>query len=108
LSADRYGRSSRAILRQGIETHGGQVFKTAGDAFFAAFTTPWLALDAALAVQQALQAEAWSPQSPIRGRERAYAQRDPGLTDMKVNPRLRSLHADPRWHTFLRKRGFTD
>ena len=27
------------ILRQGIETHGGQVFKTAGDAFFAAFTT---------------------------------------------------------------------
>jgi len=26
------------ILRQGIETHGGRVFKTAGDAFFAAFT----------------------------------------------------------------------
>ena len=56
------------ILRQGIETHGGHVFKTAGDAFFAAFTTPWLALDAALAMQQALQAEAWPPQSPIRVR----------------------------------------
>ena len=56
------------ILRQGIEAHGGHVFKTAGDAFFAAFTTPWLALDAALAMQQALQAEAWPPQSPIRVR----------------------------------------
>jgi class 3 adenylate cyclase len=42
--------------------------KTTGDAFFAAFTTPWLALDAALAMQQALQAEAWPPQSPIRVR----------------------------------------
>ena len=56
------------ILRQGIETHGGHVFKTAGDAFFAAFTTPWHALEAALAMQQALQAEAWPPQSPIRVR----------------------------------------
>ena len=46
------------ILRRSIEAHGGHVFKTAGDAFFAAFTTPWLALDAALAMQQALQAEA--------------------------------------------------
>ena len=56
------------ILRQGITTHGGHVFKTAGDAFFAAFTTPWLALDAALAIQQALQAEEWPPLTPIRVR----------------------------------------
>ena len=56
------------ILRQGIETHRGHVFKTAGDAFFAAFTAPWLALDAALAMQQALQSEAWPLQSPIRVR----------------------------------------
>ena len=56
------------ILRQGIEAHGGHVFKTAGDAFFAAFTTPWHALDAALAMQQVLQIEAWPPQSPIRVR----------------------------------------
>jgi TolB-like protein/class 3 adenylate cyclase/tetratricopeptide (TPR) repeat protein len=56
------------ILRQSIEMHGGHVFKTAGDAFFAAFTTPGLAVDAALAMQQALQAEAWLPQSPIRVR----------------------------------------
>jgi TolB-like protein/class 3 adenylate cyclase/Flp pilus assembly protein TadD len=57
-----------AILRQAIEARGGHVFKTAGDAFFAAFATPWLALEAALAVQQALHAEAWPPQTPIRVR----------------------------------------
>ncbi len=28
--------------------------------------------------------------------ERAYAQRDPGLTEMMLNPNLRSLHDDPR------------
>ena len=37
--------------------------------------------------------------------ERAYVQRDPGLADMKTNPRLRSLHTDPRWEAFLRKMG---
>jgi TolB-like protein/class 3 adenylate cyclase/cytochrome c-type biogenesis protein CcmH/NrfG len=57
-----------AILRQGIEARDGHVFKTAGDAFFAVFATPWLALEAALAVQQALQSEDWPPQTPIRVR----------------------------------------
>jgi TolB-like protein/class 3 adenylate cyclase/Flp pilus assembly protein TadD len=56
------------IVHQGVETHAGHVFKAAGDAFFAAFTTPWLALNAALAMQHALQAEAWPAQSPIRVR----------------------------------------
>jgi len=56
------------ILRRSIEAHGGHVFKTAGDAFFAAFTTPWHALNAALAMQQALHAEPWPPLSPIRVR----------------------------------------
>jgi serine/threonine-protein kinase len=40
--------------------------------------------------------------------ERAYAQRDPGLTETKVSPRLRSLHADPRWGAFLKKMGLED
>jgi tetratricopeptide (TPR) repeat protein len=40
--------------------------------------------------------------------ERAYAQRDPGLADMKNNPRLRSLHGDPRWAAFLKKMGLED
>jgi len=35
--------------------------------------------------------------------ERAYAQRDPGLSMMKVDPLLHYLHADPRWQPFLEK-----
>jgi TolB-like protein/Tfp pilus assembly protein PilF len=38
--------------------------------------------------------------------ERAYAQRDPGLCEIKSSPPLRSLHVDPRWAAFLRKMGF--
>ena len=37
--------------------------------------------------------------------ERAYVERDTGLTDMKTNPRLRSLHGDQRWDAFLEKMG---
>lgn len=37
--------------------------------------------------------------------ERAYAQRDPGLTEIQTNSRLRSLHDDPRWSAFLKKMG---
>jgi tetratricopeptide (TPR) repeat protein len=40
--------------------------------------------------------------------ERAYAERDPGLSWTMVDPLLRSLHADSRWDPFLRKMGFTD
>ncbi len=48
-----------AILRTVIEAHGGHVFKTVGDAFCAVFTSAPDALEAALAAQRALQAEAW-------------------------------------------------
>jgi tetratricopeptide (TPR) repeat protein len=37
--------------------------------------------------------------------DRAYAQRDGGLAEMKPSTRLRSLHGDPRWGAFLRKMG---
>jgi len=57
-----------AIVRHGVDARGGHVFKTAGDAFCAAFATPWHALEAALAVQQTLRAEAWPAQAPIRVR----------------------------------------
>jgi hypothetical protein len=40
--------------------------------------------------------------------ERAYAQRDPGLSEVKASPRLRSLHGDPRWRSFLTKMGFDE
>ena len=38
--------------------------------------------------------------------ERAYAQRDGGLTRIKTSTLLRSLHGDPRWGAFLTKMGF--
>jgi serine/threonine protein kinase/cytochrome c-type biogenesis protein CcmH/NrfG len=38
--------------------------------------------------------------------ERAHAQRDPGLAEIKGSTLLRSLHGDPRWNAFLEKMGF--
>jgi len=38
--------------------------------------------------------------------DRAYQTRDPGLARVRVNPRLRSLHSDPRWRALLAKLGF--
>jgi len=40
--------------------------------------------------------------------ERAYTQRDSGLSETKTDPRLSFLHADPRWDAFLRKMGLAD
>jgi len=40
--------------------------------------------------------------------ERAYVQRDPTLSNMRVEPLFRPLHADPRWGAFQRKMGFAD
>ena len=37
--------------------------------------------------------------------ERAYMQRDTGLSGMKVSMLLRNLHDDPRWQPFLEKMG---
>ena len=44
-----------ALLREAIETHGGRVFKTVGDAFCAAFETPTAALAAAVDAQRGLR-----------------------------------------------------
>jgi class 3 adenylate cyclase len=49
-----------AIMRQTIDAYGGHVFKTVGDAIYAAFTTAVDALDAALAAQRAIAAEWWA------------------------------------------------
>jgi tetratricopeptide (TPR) repeat protein len=40
--------------------------------------------------------------------ERAYAQRDIGLSEMMTSPRFRPLHGDPRWDAFLKKMRFED
>ena len=56
-----------AILRAATEAHQGYVFQIIGDAFCVAFPTASNALQAGLAVQRALQAEAWG-ETPIRVR----------------------------------------
>ena len=58
-----------AVLRQVIEGQRGQVVKTTGDGFHAAFATPSEGVAAALAGQQALAAEAWpEPPGPLKVR----------------------------------------
>jgi tetratricopeptide (TPR) repeat protein len=37
--------------------------------------------------------------------DRAYAQRNAGLSQMKVQTLLRNLHGDPRWPQFMKKMG---
>jgi TolB-like protein/class 3 adenylate cyclase/Tfp pilus assembly protein PilF len=57
-----------ALLRKEIVAHGGYIFKTAGDAFCAAFATAPDALAAALDAQRALSAEEWPESARIRVR----------------------------------------
>jgi predicted ATPase/class 3 adenylate cyclase/uncharacterized protein HemY len=57
-----------ALMRSAIESREGYVFKTIGDAFCAAFATAYDGVDAAVAAQRALHAEAWGEVGPIRVR----------------------------------------
>ena len=49
------------VLRERIVESGGEVIKQTGDGFFAAFDNPKAALDAAVAIQRALDAEIVAP-----------------------------------------------
>ena len=58
-----------AILHAAIQAHGGHVFKTMGDAFYAVFAAAPDALHAALAAQRACAAEVWPAETgplPVR------------------------------------------
>jgi len=57
-----------ALLGGIIEEHGGQVFKTVGDAFCCAFGSASQAVTAALAIQCALDAEDWEVPDGLRVR----------------------------------------
>src|SRR3712207_1111068 len=57
-----------AILAQAIAAHGGHVFKTVGDAFYAAFATTPDALAAALTAQRMLGAAEWGETGALRVR----------------------------------------
>ena len=56
------------IVRGAIESHGGFVVKTTGDGAHAAFATASDAVDAAVAAQLAIEAEAWTLPEPLRVR----------------------------------------
>ena len=56
------------ILRQSIEANGGSVFKTVGDAFYAAFPIALSAMVAAVKAQRLLQAESWGETGPLKVR----------------------------------------
>ncbi len=55
-----------SIVRTSIESRGGAVFTTAGDEFCSAFSEPTRALDAAIGIQVALEAEQWGAVAPFR------------------------------------------
>jgi class 3 adenylate cyclase len=57
-----------SIMRQSIGDHAGVVFRTVGDAFFAAFSAAVPAVCAALEAQRALHAEPWGAIGAIRVR----------------------------------------
>jgi hypothetical protein len=40
--------------------------------------------------------------------ERAYRQRDAGLSSLRLDALFPNLHDDPRWDAFLRKMGLAD
>ena len=72
-----------ALLKEGVETrHGGYVFKTVGDAVYAAFSSAVEALRAALETQQRLAEQDWSAVGGLAARMalhtgEAEAQDDP-------------------------------
>jgi predicted ATPase/class 3 adenylate cyclase len=68
-----------ALLRQQIAAHGGQIFKTIGDAVCAAFATAPDALAAAVATQRALRAEEWGAIGSLRVRVAIHT----GVADMR-------------------------
>jgi predicted ATPase/class 3 adenylate cyclase len=61
------------IIRQAIEAQGGHIFKTVGDAFYAAFVIATDALEAAVKAQQLLAAEPWQDVGPLRVRMALHA-----------------------------------
>lgn len=62
-----------SILRNAVLAHGGHVFRTAGDSFHAAFSSPAAAVAAALDAQQALTAENFADVGGLKVRIAVHA-----------------------------------
>jgi predicted ATPase/class 3 adenylate cyclase len=75
-------------LRQAIETYGGIVFKTVGDAFQSAFPTALQGLNAAIAAQRLLNSAPWNELGPLpvrMGLHTGTAEIDPGGDEYAVS-----------------------
>jgi predicted ATPase/class 3 adenylate cyclase/DNA-binding CsgD family transcriptional regulator len=70
--AEASARHNR-LVREQVESAGGRVFKTVGEAFRVLFADPSAALASAVAVQRALGTESWPPGSLIRVRMALHA-----------------------------------
>ena len=75
------------VVRTSVESHGGVVVKTEGDAFFAAFDAPAAAVSAAVAAQRAIGTEPWPHDLAIRVRM--------GLHLGEGHLRMRSADGEP-------------
>lgn len=62
-----------AVVRTAIESNGGEVFKTLGDAFCSRFEDPAHALQATIEAQRDLAAIKWAPLPDIKVRMAVYA-----------------------------------
>jgi predicted ATPase/class 3 adenylate cyclase len=70
-----------ALVRMAIEAHYGAVFKTVGDAIYAAFSNAHAALSAAIDAQRMLQSEDWGISGPLRVRMALHT----GIVEMHDN-----------------------
>jgi predicted ATPase/class 3 adenylate cyclase len=86
-----------SVLRDVISAFGGSVFKEVGDAFHAVFAEASRAVEAALAIQRSLRAEAWETPDPIRVRVALHSgdseQRDGDFFGPTLNRTARILAA---------------
>jgi predicted ATPase/class 3 adenylate cyclase/DNA-binding CsgD family transcriptional regulator len=83
------------IVREQVETSGGHVFKTVGEAHRAVFADPVAALSSAVAIQRAVSAEPWPSGLPVRVCMSLHAgtcaERDGDLVGPVVNRAARLL-----------------
>jgi len=94
-----------AIMSQGIGDQAGVVFRTVGDAFFAAFGAALPAFCAALAAQRALHAEPWGAIGAMRVRMALHSSavelRDDGYFGPPLNRVARLLAAGHGGQTLI-------
>ena len=89
---DLYGRilaDHHGLIRSALAGHGGAELNTAGDGFFAGFSSPRACVAAALEMQRALGAQAWPGGEQVRVRMGVHAgeaeQTTTGLVGLDVH-----------------------